>query len=197
MNLADLLLVIVMFLSIALLFKKHVEYQEELKRAEYTKRYNAMAKALAREKEPRQPVKLNTPKAPESAEDVRKIAESYMNTPHAWGGGRPVGYMEGRSDMDCASLIAWIYHDCRIDIISYTPKMSDYGYRIEREQVQIGDLGLFGKEDNAYHVIMALDKDTAICCGEQPRDVVHIRNIDENPPSFWIRVPEMDKIVNQ
>jgi cell wall-associated NlpC family hydrolase len=77
---------------------------------------------------------------------VVMIAKRYLGTPYQWGGGRPDGF-------DCSGFVQYVMHQAGISIPRITYEQYKFGYPVDRNHLQKGDLVFFQTDTSgASHV---------------------------------------------
>lgn len=118
------------------------------------KQLQALAEAEAKKKqqENQQPSRgggdtsnSSTPAAPNS---IVAYAYQFLGTPYVWGGTTPV------PGFDCSGFMQYVYAHFGIHITRTTYTQINDGRAVNRDQLQPGDLILFGTEDDPHHVGM-------------------------------------------
>lgn len=85
-----------------------------------------------------------------------KTCMECLDKPYKWGGNDLNGF-------DCSGLMEYIYKQIDIDITRTTSTQINQGIEIKNiDELKIGDLLFFGKEDNVYHVGMYIGGDKFI-----------------------------------
>ncbi|MDD2810075.1 C40 family peptidase [Rhodoferax sp.] len=84
--------------------------------------------------------------SPEQANDVTLSAIGLVGTPYRYGGNTP------ESGFDCSGLIGYVYQTrAAIKPPRTTAELTFWGQSVPRDQLQTGDLVLFGKSTVANH----------------------------------------------
>lgn len=128
-------------------------------------------------------------KQPSRAQEVIDYAKQNVGLPYAWGGPRGVDQVVST---DCSGLTSNIYKHFGITIGTVTYSQCHDGNRIDRSQVQTGDLGFY--DPGPHHVVMALNNQQAIQ-QPQPGESCNVFDINSYPPSYWIRNDQMAALV--
>lgn len=84
--------------------------------------------------------------APISSNNVIAYASNYIGTPYVWGGTSP------NPGFDCSGFTQYVYAHFGVSIGRTTYEQINDGVAVSRDQLQPGDLVLFGSSGNPHHV---------------------------------------------
>nr|WP_206155085.1 C40 family peptidase [Clostridium muellerianum] len=76
---------------------------------------------------------------------VVNYAYSFIGTPYVWGGTSPSGF-------DCSGFVQYVYAHFGVGLGRTTYEQINDGTTVSRDQLQPGDLVLFGTRSNPHHV---------------------------------------------
>lgn len=81
-----------------------------------------------------------------SSNNVIAFASNYMGTPYVWGGTSP------NPGFDCSGFTQYVYAHFGVSLGRTTYEQINDGAAVSRDQLQPGDLVLFGSASNPHHV---------------------------------------------
>lgn len=84
--------------------------------------------------------------SPISSNNVIAYASNYIGTPYVWGGTSP------NPGFDCSGFTQYVYAHFGVSIGRTTYEQINDGVAVSRDQLQPGDLVLFGSSGNPHHV---------------------------------------------
>lgn len=84
--------------------------------------------------------------SPISSNNVIAFASNYMGTPYVWGGTSP------NPGFDCSGFTQYVYAHFGVSLGRTTYEQINDGAAVSRDQLQPGDLVLFGTAGNPHHV---------------------------------------------
>jgi cell wall-associated NlpC family hydrolase len=103
-----------------------------------------------------QPVGLNASAGGGSGSRVLAVAQTYLGVPYRWGGA-------SRSGIDCSGLVMVSYRDgAGIKLPHKASLQAARGVKIDRSQIQAGDLVAWGVPGLYPHIALAVDASTVI-----------------------------------
>ncbi len=108
-------------------------------------------------------------------EEIVKTAQRFLGTPYVFGGKTPYG-------IDCSGLVQTVFKANGIELPRDAYQQADFftNYKIDQENIQVGDLLFFSENDKVTHVAIStvgLDFINA-------RGFVQEESIDEKNPKF-------------
>lgn len=80
-----------------------------------------------------------------SSNDVVRYAMEFLGTPYHWGGNGPKTF-------DCSGFVRFVYAHFGVDLPRTTDGQNKVGQSVSRDDIQPGDLILFGDNGDPHHV---------------------------------------------
>lgn len=153
---------------------------EELERLEEEEAEREAREARQREQEQAEDDASGGSDASDSSLGAQAVAyaEDQLGKPYVWGATGPDSY-------DCSGLTQAAWRAAGVDIPRVTYDQVDYGTRISRGELQLGDL-VFYYDDYSHVGIYA--GNGQIIHAPKPGDVVKYESIDAMPVSAYVRV---------
>lgn len=110
-----------------------------------------------------------------SNNEIIAYASNFLGIPYLWGGTSP------ETGFDCSGFTQYVYAHFGITLGRTTYDQIKDGYEVSKDQLQAGDLVLFGKEGNPTHIGIYVGNNTYI---HAPRtgDVIKISSM--NRPDY-------------
>lgn len=118
---------------------------------------------------------INLKKEKQAADgDLIEIAKSQIGLPYSWGGGGKEGPTTGINDpavqdatnivgFDCSGFMQYIYWQAyHVDIGDWTVPQESSGPRVEKSELEVGDLLFWGPPGATYHVAMYIGNNELI-----------------------------------
>lgn len=106
-----------------------------------------------------------------SNNEIIAYASTFLGTPYLWGGTSP------ETGFDCSGFTQYVYAHFGITLGRTTYDQIKDGYEVSKDQLQPGDLVLFGKDNDPTHIGIYVGNNTYI---HAPRtgDVIKISSMD-------------------
>lgn len=120
---------------------------------------------------------------------ILSVARSYLGVPYRLGGA-------SRSGIDCSGLVLVAYRDgAGIALPHRATLQAARGRRVDRSQIQPGDLVAWGVPGNYPHIALAVDADTIIVASTWGKPVQYQRLWERKVPGFGY--PDIIRILGE